>query len=41
MAVQDEISELREQLAGKDKDVREAKAAYREGQDEITRITDK
>ena len=39
--MQEEIAGLREELAGKDKDVREAKAAYREAQDEITRITDK
>ena len=38
---QEEISGLKEQLANKDKDVREAKAVYREAQDEVTRITDK
>ena len=39
--IQEELGALREELSGRDKEVREAKAAYREAQDEITRITDK
>ena len=38
---QEEMAELREQVAARDKDMREAKSAYREAQDEVTRITDK
>ena len=38
---QEEITELKDQLSAKDKDVREVKSAFREAQDEVTRITDK
>lgn len=39
--LQDEIARLQESLTAKDKELRAARNAYRDSQDEITVVTDK
>ena len=39
--LQDDIAKLKESLAAKDKDLKAARNAYHESQDEITTVTDK
>lgn len=40
-SVQDDVSRLQESLSAKDKELKAARSAYRDSQDEITVITDK